>query len=231
MTNEQQRECHIYEGPGDDLATHLDNGNRIVLVPDSPTIQREPDAVEHIRIMWGQRLIDDLIGCRYRSLICAVNANDNSHGIISLVASRLPSSQWDDEMITRHARRYVQPKRVTIVKFDMDPVEVLALLRPADHETMTIQDICTGFRIVSAMLRNHPQWMPAASCCFLGARANKLLDPSGHEPSFERVLGAMYDSGYRGDVYPAPWMWESASTVFPRYPFPDGFRHMCDGGY
>src|SRR5688572_11209756 len=171
MNDQLQRErtYHIYEGPGDDLAQQLDNGNRIVLVPDSPTVQREPDAVEHIRIMWGQRLIDDLIGLRYRSLICAVNANDNSHGIISLVASQLPGSQWDEDMITRHARRFVQPRRVTVVKFDMDPVEVLALLRPADHDHMTMEDIAGGFRIVSAMLRNHPQWMPAASCCFLGA--------------------------------------------------------------
>jgi hypothetical protein len=42
----------------------------------------------------------------------------------------------------------------------------------------------------------------------------------------------MYESGYRGDVYPAPWMWESAPTaVFPRYPFPDSLKRVCEGGF
>jgi hypothetical protein len=70
-----------------------------------------------------------------------------------------------------------------------------------------------------------------ASVCFLGARANKLVDRNGHEPSFESVLGTMYDAGFRGDVYPSPWMWEAPKGVFARYPFPDSFKHMCDGGY
>ena len=62
--------------------------------------------------------------------------------------------------------------------------------------------------------------------------ANILLDPNGHEPSFENVLGTVYDSGFRGDVYPAPWMWDAAPKgVFPRYPFPDSFKHMCEGGF
>ena len=230
--NDRMSDCHIYEGPGDDLAGQMDGENRIVLMPDAPTLQREPDTVEHIRILWGQRLIDDLVGCRYRSFVCAVNASDNSHGIINLLARRLPSSQWDENMITQHARRFVQPHRVTVVKFDMDPVEVLALLRPSEHDHLSIEDLAAGFRILSAMLRSHPQRMPTASCCFLGARANKLLDPSGHEPSFERILHVMYDGGFRGDVYPAPWMWESAPTaVFPRYPFPESFKQMCGGGY
>src|SRR5439155_14358011 len=117
-------------------------------------------------------------------------------------------------------------------KFDMDRVEVLALLRPADHEHLTLPDLAAGFRVVSAMLRCKPERYPAASCCFLGARANKLVDAHGHEPSFEIVLSDMYDSGYRGDVYPAPWMWESAPKgVFPRYPFPGSFKQICDGGF
>ena len=73
---------------------------------------------------------------------------------------------------------------------------------------------------------------PVASVCFLGARANRLLDADGREPSFETVLKVMYGAGYRGDVYPAPWMWESAPTaMFPRYPFPDSLKRVCEGGY
>ena len=61
---------------------------------------------------------------------------------------------------------------------------------------------------------------------------NRLLGRDGKEPSFETVLKTMYDAGYRGDVYPAPWMWESSPTaVFPRYPFPKSLTAMCEGGF
>ena len=224
-------EYHIYDGVGDDLAQQMDTGSRIVLLPDASVAQRDPDATQRIRIMWGQRLIDDLVGGHYRALVCAVNANDNSHGIINTLAERLPTSQWHEPMITEHARHFVQPHSVTVVKFDMDRVKVLGLLRPANHEHLTLPDIAAGFKIVSAMLSGRPDRQPVASVCFLGARANKLQDKDGHEPSFEMVLRTMYDGGYRGDVYPAPWMWESARGVFPRYPFPDSFKQMCDGGF
>src|SRR2546423_1775538 len=77
-----------------------------------------------------------------------------------------------------------------------------------------------GFRPIAEMLPGRPARYPAASVCFLGARANRLLDARGQEPCFETVLHLMYEAGFRGDVYPAPWMWESAPTaMFPRYPF------------
>jgi hypothetical protein len=42
----------------------------------------------------------------------------------------------------------------------------------------------------------------------------------------------MYSAGFRGDVYPSPWMWESAPVgVFPRYPFPEVLKQMCEGGF
>lgn len=229
----QLSEAHIYEGSGDDLAGQLDGGGaRIILLPDAPPVQREPDPVEHIRIMWGQRLIDDLLAGRYRALVCAVNATDNSHGIIAQVAERLPTSQWREPMITEFARHFVQPHTTTVVKYDMDRVKVLALLRPKQREHLTLNDLAAGFRMVTAMLRDRPDRMPVASVCFLGARANKLVDSNGREPSFETVLRVMYDAGFRGDVYPSPWMWESSQTaVFPRYPFPESFRQMCAGGF
>jgi len=223
---------HFYEGPGDDLMEQIESSNRIVLIPDAPAVQRDPDPIPRIRIMWGQRLIDDLMAGRYRVLVCAVNDKDNRHGFINLLAERLPTSQWREPMITQHARHFVQPQTATIIKYDMDPLEVLALLRPAEHEYLTLQDLSTGFRMVSAMVRGRPNRYPAASVCFLGARANQLVDGHGQEPSLETVLGTMYEAGYRGDVYPAPWMWESGPTaVFPRYPFPDTFRQMCEGGF
>ena len=82
------------------------------------------------------------------------------------------------------------------------------------------------------MLECRPDRYPVASVCFLGARANKLVDGHGEEPSFETVLQVMYNAGYRGDVYPSPWMWDTAPTaVFPRYPFPPSFKQVCEGGF
>jgi len=171
----QSKGCHIYEGPGDDLMEQdlVDAGGRIILLPDAPTELRDTDRVQHIRIMWGQRLIDDLAAGRYRTLVCAVNADDNGHGFINLLADRLPTSQWDERLITEHARHFVQPRRVTVVKYDMDPVEVLGLLRPADHENLTPDDLAAGFRLVAGLLHCRPDRFPTASVCFLGARKKK----------------------------------------------------------
>src|SRR5438477_417956 len=105
-------------------------------------------------------------------------------------------------------------------------------LRPGERQDLTTGDLWGGFRTIAGMLHGRPDRYPAASVCYLGARANRLLDGRGQEPCFEPVLHLMYEAGFRGDVYPAPWMWESAPRgVFPRYPFPDGFRQMCEGGF
>jgi hypothetical protein len=223
---------HIYDNQGDQLIEWHETGPRIIVLPDAMASSREPDPTPRIRIMWGQRLIDDLLKGCYHSLVCAVNAQDNSHGFITQLAATLPTSQWNDRTITEHARHFVRKDHVTVVKYDMDMVEVLALLRPAQRDHLTLDDVSHGFHLVSEMIHRRPQRRPIASVCFLGARANRLLDDHGKEPSFERVLDAMYDAGYRGDVYPSPWMWECAPTaVFARYPFPESVQRMCEGGF
>jgi hypothetical protein len=224
--------CHIYEGPGDDLMEQADAGRRVVVVDDGAAGSRDPDPVQRIRIMWGQRLIDDLMAGRYRTLVCAVNTIDNRNGFIHTLAERLPTSQWREPGIASYARHFADSSRVRVLKYDMDLVEVLALLRPTSHDHLTLADLAEGFGLVTAMLRCRPERFPVASVSFLGARANRLLDADGQEPSFETVLKVMYDSGYRGDVYPSPQMWNSAPTaVFPRYPFPESLTRRCEGGY
>ncbi len=221
---------HIYDGEGDQLIEGQTQTERIILLPDvlGP---KNTDSTPRIRIMWGQWLLRDLLTKRYRTLVCAVNAYDNTHGIISQVAKLLPTSQWTESSITSHANHYVQRHCVTVVKYDMDAVEVLALLRPADHEQLTLKDLARGFQLVVEMLTDRPYRWPSASVCFLGARANKLIGADGREPSFEAALRTMYEAGYRGDVYPSPSMWESAPTgVFARYPFPDSLDYMRVGG-
>ena len=117
--------------------------------------------------MWGQYMLDDLLHDHYKSLVCAVNAHDNSHGIITQLAELLPTSQWNNDSITKHASRFVQPHHVTVVKFDMDTVEVLALLRPSEHDHLTLEDLAQGFTMVSEMIERKTHRKPSASVSFI----------------------------------------------------------------
>ena len=107
---------HIYTGSGDDVMQQVDTCDKIILLPDAAAHDRGPDATQRIRIMWGQRLVDDLLAGHYRTLVCAVNAEDNSHGFITQMAKLLPTSQWDESTITEYAKHFVQPHTVTVVK-------------------------------------------------------------------------------------------------------------------
>jgi hypothetical protein len=182
--------------------------------------------------MWGQHLLEDVLAGRYRSLVCAVNARDNSRGIIAQLAALLPTSQWDEASITANARQFDSGNRVKVLKYDMDMVEVLAVLRPAAHENLTVEDLGVAFKIVSEMVGWKSGRTPSASVSFLGARANRLADRDGREPSFETVLRAMHAAGYAGDVFPSPAMWHLGPVgVFARYPFSSALDAMREGGY
>lgn len=177
-------------------------------------------------------MLDDLVAGRYRTLVCSVNGEDNSRGIITHLAHQLPTSQWVGKTITDYAKRFAANDKVSVLKYDMDAVEVLAVLRPAGTDTLTLDDLSEGFAIVSEMMRRKTERRPAASVSFLGGRANRVVDGQGKEPSFESVLRTMHESGFVGDVYPAPWMWEIAPTsVYARYPFPGSVASMREGGY
>lgn len=222
----------IYEGEADRLITGEGGDGRIVLLADG-TATDPPKAGGHLRILWGQHLIDDLLAGHYRSLVCAVNTVDNSRGLIATLARQLGTSQWDDASITDYARRFTPRQRVGVLKYDMDAVEVLALLRPSSQPRLTLSDLRSGFAVVAEMLRRRTERLPVASVSFLGAHANRLARAGGddQEPSFEAVLQTMFDAGFRGDVYPAPWMWQSAPTgVFARYPFPESVDRVRTGG-
>ncbi len=233
MGAESER-ARVYDGDGDLLMQEQQRGavGRIILLPDSLP-SKTPDPTPRIRVMWGQHLLEDLLLGRYRSLVCAVNAEDNRRGIIAQLASLLPTSQWDEKSITTHAAQFVRaPGPVKILKYDMDAVEVLAVLRPRDHETLTLSDLATAFKIAADMIQRKSDRLPSASVAFLGAHANVLADRDGSEPSFEAVLRTMYDAGYTGDVYPPPSMWRLPPVgVFARYPFPPSLEHVRSGGF
>lgn len=222
----------IYDGHADDLMIDHKFDERIVMLPDAKP-SYVADTSPRIRIMWGQHLLDDLIAGRYRTLVCSVNGEDNSRGIITHLAQQLPTSQWVEKNITDYAKRFAMNDKVSVLKYDLDAVEVLALLRPAGTDTLKLSDLSDGFTIVSEMMRRKTERRPVASVSFLGGRANRLIDSdTGEEPSFESVLRVMQEAGFSGDVYPAPWMWACAPTaVYARYPFPGSVQSMREGGY
>lgn len=230
----QETRPQMYDGQGDALMEmeQPDFADRITVMPDALP-SKTPDTTPRIRIMWGQHLLEDLLAGRYRTLVCAVNAEDNSRGIITQLASLLPTSQWDEGSITSYAKQFAQAGgRVKVLKFDMDMVEVLGVLRPARSEHLTMDQLSEAFQIVADMVQRKSGRLPSASVSFLGARANKLQDSNGREPSFETVLRAMYERGYTGDVYPSPAMWHFGRIgLFPRYPFSPALDRMRDGGY
>jgi len=223
----------IYDGDGDVLMEADRQANRLVIMPsgDPRKATKERD---QIRIQWGQFLLSDMMARRYRTLVCGVNPEDNSHGIISTIGEMIPTSQWDNESITKYANDYAQraPDKVMVLKFDMDEVNVLALLRPLNQDVFTLKDLQSGFSKIADMVERRWDRMPCASVSFLGAKSNRLVDENGNEPTFESVLRTVYESGYRGDMYPSLRMWEIAPTgVFATYPFPSSLNVMRSGGY
>src|SRR5690242_11790315 len=107
MTETTTQRPKIYDGDGDRLmqSRQSDAPDQIILVPDAlPT--KTPETTRRIRIMWGQHLLEDLLAGRYRSLVCAVNAQENHRGIISQLASLLPTSQWEESSITSYAKQF-----------------------------------------------------------------------------------------------------------------------------
>ncbi|MEM9420473.1 MAG: hypothetical protein AAGA25_15695, partial [Planctomycetota bacterium] len=177
-------------------------------------------------------LLDDLVMGRYRSLVCAANTEDNHSGIIGQLTNLLPGCQWTPESVTAHAKQFAMRDKVTVLKYDMGLVEVLALLRPSHCKTMTLADLGEGFELITQLLKHHSQWQPTATVSFLEGRANRIEDANGLEPSFESILRVMHESGYTGDVYPSPAMFEAAPTaVYSRYPFPESLEDMRTGGF
>jgi hypothetical protein len=226
----------IYDEEGDQLLEADRRADRVILLPAGDPRQAGTSR-DRIRIQWGQMLLSDLLSRRYRTLVCGVNPDDNSRGIIGELAAILPTSQWNADTITQYARsfsRSMSKDEVLVLKYDMDLVEVLALLRPAGRDHFTLDDLKRGFKKVAQMVETRYDRLPVASVSFLGAKSNRLVDSStgGKEPTFEGVLKTMYEAGYRGDVFPSLAMWEMAPTgVFASYPFPNALKVMRAGGF
>lgn len=230
----QLKTPRIYDEEGDLLLEADRRADRVILLPSGDPRKASTDR-DRIRIQWGQHLLADLLARRYRTLVCGVNPDNNSHGIIGELAALLPTSQWNNDSITQYARTFARnlgKDEVLVLKFDMDLVTVLGLLRPPGRDHFTLDDLKRGFRKVAQMVESRYDRLAVASVSFLGAKSNRLVGPGGEEPSFESVLRTMFEAGYRGDVYPSLAMWSAAPTgVFANYPFPESLKVMRSGGF
>ena len=148
----------IYQDDGDRLMQVSRGMKGITVVPQGDV--RAASGQRRIRIQWGQHLLDDLLRGRYRTLICGVNERDNSHGILGEVLRLVPTSQWTLASVTSFAKTFrtasslhgKDDREPYVLKFDLDRLLVLALLRPADRDHFTLDDVERGFRTVSLML-------------------------------------------------------------------------------
>jgi len=235
MTQTADDTPRLYDHGGDELMRSEQFPDRISLLPGSAA---RVNAGERIRIPWGQDMLRDVLDGRYRAVVCGVNDEDNAHGIVAQLVSLVTTSQWSAASVTSFARMFHESVSIHarhdrepyVLKYDLDSVMVLALLRPQGKDHFALDDLARGFQTVVKMLQGRRERLPVASVSFLGARSNRLIGPDGEEPSFETVLRTMYDAGFRGDVYPSPKMWRNADVgVFPRYPFPEGLERMREG--
>jgi hypothetical protein len=228
-------DVRLFDDDADTLLNAEHFPDRVSLLPG---IAGKIAPAQRIRILWGQDLLRDLLDGRYRAVVCGVNDEDNSHGIVAQLVELATTSQWSSRSVTSYARMFQESisvhaahdRQPYVLKFDLDRLVILGLLRPHGRDHFTIDDLSRGFGTVSKMLADRSDRRPVASVSFLNARANRLLGPDGREPSFETVLRTMYEAGYRGDVYAAPAMWKFGHVgVFPNYPFPEGLDRMRQG--
>jgi hypothetical protein len=229
----------LYDGEGDLLLEADKRSDRVILLPSGDARHASTDR-DRIRIQWGQHLLADLLAGRYRTVICGVNADDNSHGIIADLLNLVSTSQWTEQSATTYAKVFqdstalhaANDREPFILKFDLDKLLILAILRPAGRDHFTLEDMRRGFATANRMLSDRRDRWPSASVSFLGAKSNRLLDEDGQEPTLESVLRVMFDAGYRGDVFPPLSTWQCAPTgVFATYPFPASLAVMRSGGF
>ncbi len=224
----------VYDEGAEALMAREQFPDKVTLLPGEAG-RLEPG--RRLRVLWGQDMLRDALDGRYRTVICGVNDDNNDHGIVAQLVNLITTSQWSVQGVTSFAKMFQESVGVHaahdrepyVLKYDLDSVLILALLRPKGKDHFTTDDLGRGFRTIAKMLQGRPDRQPVATVSFLGARSNRLVDSDG-EPSFESVLRTMYDAGYRGDVYPAPQMWEHGDVgVFPTYPFPEGLERMRSG--
>ncbi|MDA0802861.1 MAG: hypothetical protein O2819_03790 [Planctomycetota bacterium] len=226
----------IYKEDGDQLMEVPSGATHLKLIPAGNP--REVRTDRGVRIMWGQHLLTDIVHGHYRTLICGVNDTNNEHGILGEILRLVPTSQWTLRSATSYAKMFREAtalhahedREPYILKFDLDRLLVLAMLRPAGRDHFTLEDIYRGMSTATGMLDGRRERLPVATVSFLGAKSNALRGERHAEPSFESVLDAMWKAGFRGDIYPPVASWDKHEVgVFATYPFPESVDRMRQG--
>src|SRR5262249_10825182 len=184
----------LYEEDAEELLRSDQFPDRVSLLPSSPPGSAAwagggsggggAQAGERIRILWGQDMLRDVLDGRYRAVVCGVNDQDNSHGIIAQLVDLIHTSQWTARAVTSFAKMFQESVSVHaagdrepyVLKYDLDSLIILALLRPRGRDHFTIDDLSRGFATIAKMLRGRRERVPVASVSFLSARANPLTD-------------------------------------------------------
>ncbi|MEM1186657.1 MAG: hypothetical protein AAGI53_16830 [Planctomycetota bacterium] len=228
-------DTRLYDGTVDELLDSGSSAQRVSLLPGEVGTT---EAGRRIRVMWGQQMLTDVLDGRYRAVVCGVNDQDNDHGIIAQLVNLVTASQWSVGSVTSFAKMFQESVSVHaaddrepyVLKYDLDSILILALLRPKGRDHFTLTDLSRGFQTITRMLSGRAERRPVCAVSFLGARSNRLVGPDGREPSLESVVRTMHESGFRGDVYPSPKMWDHAQVgVFATYPYPEGLARMREG--
>ncbi|MDG2030393.1 MAG: hypothetical protein P8J45_05250 [Phycisphaerales bacterium] len=236
MSNSVDRSIRIYKEDADLLVEATPSAPCVMLLPQGDP--RSATARTKLRIQWGQHLLDDLVNGCYRTVVCGVNAENNTQGLLGELLKLIPTSQWTLESATSYAKMFRdavsiharEDREPYVLKFDLDRILILALLRPAGRDHFTLEDLYRGFKTIAKMMEGRRERQPAATVSFLGAKSNRLLDHQGEEPPFEAALEAIHKAGFEGDIYPPVELWNCAPTgVFGSYPFPDSVDRMRQG--
>ena len=187
----------MYDGDGDRLLEVSPSQPQVRLLPagDPHSVTGRP----RIRLLWGHHILDDLVAGRYRTVICGINDVDNSKGVVAELLRLVPGSQWSLSSATSYARVFrdaislhaKEDREPYVLKFDLDRLLILALLRPRGRDHFTLEDLYRGFRTAQSMLDGRRDRQPVATVSFIGAKSNRAVDHEGREPSLEAVLSAM----------------------------------------
>ena len=90
---ESDTRARLYDDEGDALVQADTRSSRVILVPAGDPKVACTDR-DRIRIQWGHHLLADLLGGRYRTVICGLNDEDNAHGILGELLEIVPTGRW-----------------------------------------------------------------------------------------------------------------------------------------
>src|SRR6185369_2352920 len=105
-------------------------------------------------------MLRNVLDKRYQAIVVGVNDADNSHGIIAKLVELIRTSQWSARAVTSYAKMFqdsvaihaARDKEPYVLKFDLDSLLILGILRPKGRDHFTLDDLGRGFATITKML-------------------------------------------------------------------------------